>query len=109
MGRGIALVLAKEEVCRVFATAGDGEALQALSKEVSETDGEGSVVPCVLDQKDDQAVEAFVKDFAAKENRVDLLVNSAYAGLIGIAPHFGKPFWERPVLVFDSSRSESSF
>ncbi|GIR32532.1 MAG: hypothetical protein CM15mP45_18280 [Deltaproteobacteria bacterium] len=103
MGRGIALVLAKEEGCRVYATARDGEALEALSKEVSETDGEGSVVPCVLDQKDDQAVEAFVKDFAAKENRVDLLVNSAYAGLIGIAPHFGKPFWERPVSVFDSS------
>ena len=64
MGRGIALVLAKEEGCRVYATARDGEALQALSKEVSETDGEGSVVPCVLDQKDDQAVEAFVKDFS---------------------------------------------
>ena len=92
MGRGIALVLAQEEGCRVYATARDGEALQALSKEVSETDGEGSVVPCVLDQKDDQAVEAFVKDFASKENRVDLLVNSAYAGLIGIAPYFGKPF-----------------
>ena len=57
----------------------------------------------MLDQNDDQAVEAFVKDFASKENRVDLLVNSAYAGLIGIAPHFGKPFWERPVSVFDSS------
>ena len=103
MGRGIALVLAQEEGCRVYATARDGEALEALSKEVSETDGEGSVVPCVLDQNDDQAVEAFVKDFAAKENRIDLLVNSAYAGLIGIAPHFGKPFWERPVSVFDSS------
>ena len=66
MGRGIALVLAKEEGCRVYATARDAGALQALSKEVSETDGEGSVVPCVLDQKDDQAVEAFVIDFAAK-------------------------------------------
>ena len=31
MGRGIALVLAKEEGCRVYATARDGEALQALS------------------------------------------------------------------------------
>ena len=39
MGRGIALVLAKEEGCRVYATARDGEALQALSKEVSDADG----------------------------------------------------------------------
>jgi len=32
MGRGIALVFAKKEDCRVYATARDGEALQALSK-----------------------------------------------------------------------------
>ena len=40
MGRGIALVLAKEEGCRVYVTARDGKALDTLSKEVSETDGE---------------------------------------------------------------------
>ena len=56
MGRGIALVLAQEEGCSVYATARDGVALEALSIEVSETDGEGGVIPCVLDQKDDQAV-----------------------------------------------------
>ena len=31
------------------------------------------------------------------------MVNSAYAGLVAIKPHFGKPFWERPFSVFDSS------
>ena len=103
MGRGIAMVLAKEEGCTVYATARDGEALEALTEEVSQSGEKGRVIPCVLDQNDDQAVEAFVKDFEAKENRVDLLVNSAYAGLVAIAPHFGKPFWERPVSVFDAS------
>ena len=30
-----------------------------------------------------------------------MLVNSAYAGLIAMTPHFGKPFWERPISVYD--------
>ena len=103
MGRGIALVLAKEEGCRVYATARDKEALEALADEVSETSVNGSVIPYVLDQNDDQATQTFVKEVARKENQIDLLVNSAYAGLIAIAPHCGKPFWERPISVFDAS------
>ena len=55
MGRGIALVLAKEEGCRVYATARDKEALEALADEVSQTSGNGSVIPYALDQNDDQA------------------------------------------------------
>ncbi len=103
MGRGIALVLAKEEGCRVYATARDKEALEALADEVSQTSGNGSVIPYALDQNDDQATQIFVKEVAGKENQIDLLVNSAYAGLIAIAPHCGKPFWERPISVFDAS------
>ena len=45
MGRGIALVLAKEEGCRVYATARDKEALEALADEVSQASGSGSVIP----------------------------------------------------------------
>ena len=30
-------------------------------------------------------------------------MNSAYGGLTAMAPHFGKPFWERPISVFDAS------
>ena len=103
MGRGIALVLAKEEGCRVYATARDKEALEALADEVSQTSGNGSVIPYALDQNDDQATQTFVKEVTGKENQIDLLVNSAYAGLIAIAPHCGKPFWERPISVFDAS------
>ena len=103
MGRGIALVLAKEAGCRVYATARDKEALNALAEEVSQSDTDGKIAPCELDQNDDQAVRNFVQSFQAKENRIDLLVNSAYAGLVAIAPHCGKPFWERPISVFDAS------
>ena len=58
------------------------------------------MILCALDQNDDQATQTFVKEVAGKENQIDLLVNSAYTGLIDIAPHCGKPFWERPISVF---------
>ena len=56
MGRGIALVLAKEAGCRVYATARDKEALNTLAEEVSQSDSDGQIVPCELDQNDDQAL-----------------------------------------------------
>ena len=103
LGRGIALVLAKEEGCTVYATARNEEALKALAKE-ADTGTKGGVVKfCTLDQSDDAAVQDFVEQVKSEENQVNLLVNSAYAGLIAIAPHFGKPFWERPLSVFDAS------
>ena len=36
------------------------------------------------------------------EDKIDLLVNSAYDGFFAMTPHFGKPFWERPISVYDS-------
>jgi len=103
LGRGIALVLARDEGCRVYATARNGEALKTLVEEAATGTQGGSVNACVLDQSDDAAVQAFVEQVKAKESQVDLLVNSAYAGLIAIKPHFGKPFWEKPLSVFDAS------
>ncbi len=103
LGRGIALTLAREEGCKVYATARTGDALKSLALEAADSTGPGSVEPYVLDQSDDDAVKRFVDEVEAKESRVDLLVNSAYAGLVAMKPHFGKPFWERPFSVFDSS------
>ena len=103
LGRGIALVLAREEGCTVYATARNEEALKSLSEEAAAGAKCGSVNPCVLDQSDDGAVRAFVEQVKAKETQVDMLVNSAYGGLNAIRPHFGKPFWERPLSVFDAS------
>ena len=67
MGRGIALVLAKEAGCHVYATARDKEALNTLAEEVSQSDSDGQIVPCELDQNDDQAVRNFVQSFQTKE------------------------------------------
>ncbi len=103
LGMGIALVLAREEGCTVYATARNEESLKSLAEEALGGNMGGSVNPCVLDQSDDGAVQAFVSQVIANETHVDLLVNSAYGGLIAIKPHFGKPFWERPFSVFDSS------
>ena len=103
LGRGIALVLAQEEGWTVYATARNEEALKALAEEAAAGTKGGVVKVCTLDQSDDAAVQDFAEQVKSKENQVDLLVNSAFAGLIAITPHFGKPFWERPLSVFDSS------
>lgn len=103
LGRGIALVLAREEGCTVYATARNGDSLKSLSVEAADGNKGGSVTPCVLDQSDDSAVQTFVNEVNSNETHVDLLVNSAYGGLLAIKPHFGKPFWERPLSVFDAS------
>ncbi|MGB0688770.1 MAG: SDR family NAD(P)-dependent oxidoreductase [Paracoccaceae bacterium] len=103
LGRGIALTLAKEGGYTVYATARNGTALKELSAEASESELGGVVHPYVLDQNNDPAVEQFVSIVSANEGRVDVLVNSSYGGLVAIAPHFGKPFWERPIAVFDDA------
>lgn len=103
LGRGIALTLAKEGGYTVYATARNGTALKELSAEASENELGGVVHPYVLDQNNDPAVEQFVSIVSANEGRVDVLVNSSYGGLVAIAPHFGKPFWERPTAVFDDA------
>ena len=101
MGHGIAKVLAEEEGATVYATARSQQALDDLSALINGR--EGVIHPYVLDQSDDIAVEKFVSNVIAKEKQIDLLVNSAYGGLTAMAPHFGKPFWERPISVFDAS------
>ena len=103
LGRGIALVLARDEGCRVYATARNGDALRDLAEEAATGTKGGTVTACILDQSDDAAVHTFVEHVTAKESQVDLLVNSAYGGLIAVKPHFGKRFWEKPISVFDAS------
>lgn len=104
LGRGIALTLAKEEGYIVYATARNKKALEDLAAEATVDNSTGGVIhACALDQKDDAAVEAFVGRVAAEQKTIKLLVNSAYSGLIAIAPHFGKSFWERPLSVYDEA------
>ena len=102
-GRGIAQVLATEAGYKVYATARNKSALDELKKAVDANGGQGQIIPIVLDQTDDTAVTGFVNQVTSSESKIDLLVNSAYGGLIAMTPHFGKPFWERPISVFDGS------
>ena len=76
LGRGIALVLAQEEGCTVYATARNGEALKALAEEADAGTKGGVVKVCALDQRNDDSVQEFVKQVKSEENQVDLLVNS---------------------------------
>ena len=94
-GRGVAHVLGAESDYRVYATARTKVALDELREDVlCSAGGAGEIVPS-LDQNDDDAVISFVNRVTSSEQKIDLLVNSAYAGLIAMTPHFGKPFWER--------------
>jgi len=103
LGRGIALTLAKEEGYVVYATARNKVQLERLSSEASSNEKGGIIHPCSLDQNDDKAVEDFVSRVAKEQKNIKLLVNSSYGGLIAIYPHFGKPFWERPLSVYDEA------
>ena len=100
-GRGIASVLSMEGEYKVFATARNKAALDGLKKEVDEFKGAGEIIPYVLDQNNDKEVEKFSEEITNGNNKIDLLVNSAYQGLIAMTPHFGKRFWERPISVYD--------
>ena len=101
LGRGTALILATEGNYRVYATARNNDALNKLKEEVNSSGCEGEIIPCILDQNNDDEVIEFTNKICSKEDKIDLLVNSAYAGLIAMTPHFGKPFWERPISVYD--------
>ena len=100
-GRGIAAVLSMEGEYKVFVTARNKAALDSLKKEVDKVKGAGEVIPYVLDQNNDKEVEKFSEEITNGNNKIDLLVNSAYQGLIAMTPHFGKRFWERPISVYD--------
>ena len=100
-GRGIAHVLASEGQYKVFATARNKTALDNLKREVVDLGCEGEIVPYVLDQNNDNEVLKFSEEITKGNTKIDLLVNSAYQGLIAMTPHFGKRFWERPISVYD--------
>ena len=77
--------------------------MDELKRAVDVHESKGEIIPVTLDQSDDSAVTDFVAQVNSSENNIDVLVNSAYGGLIAMTPHFGKPFWEKAISVFDGS------
>ena len=106
IGKGIALALAKAGAT-VYIT---GRTLTAsdsrpgtLSGTADEINGDaevtaGSIVPVVLDQADDEAVEALFTTIAADAGKLDILVNNAYDG--GGMKN-AKKFYDNDVSSFD--------
>ena len=105
IGRGIALVLARDKGCAVYATARSEASLQDLAAQVDrETKLGGRIVPCAVDHTDDLSVKTFVERVLRESGGVvDLLVNNAYGGVSAIGNNFGSMFWEKPLSVWDAS------
>ena len=74
-----------------------------MKRAVDAHESRGGIIPITLDQSNYATVTDFVAQVNSSEKRIDVLVNSAYGGLIAMTPHFGKPFWEKPISVFDGS------
>jgi len=108
IGRGIALVLARDEGHTVYATARSEASLQELAALVSttSTSGGGRIIPCAVDHSNDESCAALVARVVHEQNgRLDGLVNNAYGGVTSIAEHIGKSFWEKPLSVWDASHT----
>lgn len=104
IGRGIALVLSRDEGHIVYATGRSQGALEALQKEVESSTGRGGrVIPCVVDHSNDDSTKQLIERAVRETGTLDCLVNNAYSGVGPIAEHFGLPFWKKPLSVWNAS------
>eukprot|EP00936_MAST-01D_sp_MAST-1D-sp1_P000572 g572.t1 len=108
IGRGIALVLARDAGCVVYATARSLDALESLKEEVvrggkNAGEASGELIPAVVDHTDDAAMTAFVERVVQERGSMQLLVNNAYGGVGPLTEHFGEAFFEKPIAIWDAS------
>jgi NAD(P)-dependent dehydrogenase (short-subunit alcohol dehydrogenase family) len=113
VGRGIALGLG-EAGATVYVTGrtevegagreGLAGSVQRTAEEVSARGGQG--IPVVCDHRDDAQVEALFARIRAEQGRLDLLVNSVWAGyeymVEGNEFTWIRPFWEQPLWRWDA-------
>lgn len=113
VGKGVALGLA-EFGCTVYITGRteSGELLPEFLKstsihqtaaEVNRLGGVGIAHKC--DHASDDQVEELFKRVEAEQGRLDILVNSAWAGGAHVLGgyFFNTPFWEQPVSLWDDN------
>ena len=106
IGRGIALVLSRDEGHIVYATARTKSKLTDLAKLIEQTSTKGGkLIPVVCDHSNDDSVQQLIQRVIQDTGRLDVLINNAYGGVKAIADHFGKPFWEKPISVWDASHN----
>jgi NAD(P)-dependent dehydrogenase (short-subunit alcohol dehydrogenase family) len=70
------------------------------------TSGGGRGVPIPCDHRDDAAVAAVARRIRDEQGRLDLLVNSAWAGYERLSPQtyqqWTAPMWQQPLELFDA-------
>ena len=96
IGKGISLQLGSAGA-KVYLTGRTDQLLRRVAQEV-EARG-GTAVPVVLDHSNDLEVEKFF----SKIEKIDVLVNNAFAGVGSLHSAIGKSFWELdPIEQWDS-------
>jgi dehydrogenase/reductase SDR family member 1 len=106
IGRGIALVLARDGGHTVYATARSEDSLQELAATVAGAASGGLIIPCAVDHANDLSCGALIERVVHEQHgRLDGLVNNAYGGVGPIAEYFGQRFWEKPLTVWDASHT----
>ena len=112
IGKGIALGLAAAGATVYITgrtrTEGTGAVPVAgsIASTVAEAEAEhGRILGIVTDHRDDAQSEAAVQRVLEEQGRLDVLVNSAWAGYEGYATGEGEPpdapFWQKPVSYWD--------
>jgi len=112
VGRGVALALGQAGWV-VYVTARSSAAgrtghlpgtVEQTADAVTAAGGSGVAVPC--DHQDDAAVTAVAARITADHDRLDLLVNNAWAGYerlnAGAWQEWNAPMWEQPLELFDA-------
>lgn len=116
IGKGIALALAAAGA-RVYITGRtrtDGSGAVPVGGSIESTVAEaaaegGDVVGVVCDHRDDEQSQAAVRQLLDQENRLDILVNNAWAGYEGYATGSAEapdvPFWEKALSWWDVNQA----
>ena len=104
IGRGIALVLSRDEGHIVYATGRSQKSLEALAAEVNSNASRGELIPVVVDHSNDNDVRKLIARVLREQRGIiDVLVNNAYGGVRVIGENFGKMFWEKDLSQWDAS------
>ncbi|MBD1876019.1 SDR family NAD(P)-dependent oxidoreductase [Nodosilinea sp. FACHB-131] len=99
LGKGIATGLGEAGAVvyitgRTFTASADSMgSLEETAAAVNQAGG--TAIPVQVDHSDDDQIKALFDRIQTDQNdRLDLLVNNAYAGVSAIKAAYGKPFWE---------------
>lgn len=105
IGRGIALALG-EQGATVYITGRtlDPDSKQQGSLKVTAdeiTARGGTAIPIQCDHEVDAQIDQLFSTIKDQQGRLDLLVNNAFKGVVGIGGNVNVPFWQQDISTFD--------